>query len=1213
METVHASIPLTILNKLHSENGEKLLAKIGGVQGILTSFEIDPRQGIKASAAEQWRSFYGENRVPEKPATTYLELIIASLEDFTLRLLIGCAVLSIGIALGFQRDEELSWLEGTAILLTVVAVCNIQAIQDWTKERSFRRMNATSNNMQVQVIRDGVKQDISRYDVVVGDVIVIQVGDVLEADGLLLHGTDIETDESALTGEPEDIKKNTEEAPFLFSGSAVKSGSGSYLATAVGTNSVNGKITALVRGLSVSQQEAPDSSVSSNGDIKKWDEVLKGEEMLKGEASLIPDSHVNANTAFDVQISPDSTDGKKSPQPSDEKEGEEDGEADDKSVLRGKLDAMVARIAYFAFGSAGISTLVMLVRYVIDSHITTDSDWDWKDDPNEILSAIVTGIAIVVVAVPEGLPLAVTLALSLSMKKMLKDNNLVKHLDATETMGSATTICSDKTGTLTQNRMTVTRAYVGGFEFAAGDSKASTCGKLFQAADNVHKDFKELICGNIAATKAEGADIVWNDTANIWNQHGNKTDCAMLAFVHECGIDYEAERKNPAYEVIDSKSQRSVYGLKMYPFSSARKRGGQALPMKSGDKDGPCRLYIKGASEIVLALCDKEMLLDKSTSPMTEEKRQQIQTNVVEKYANLAMRTIALAYVDFPSVPDWDEEIPLDESERMTGLTAKVFKAETSLTFLGVMGIIDPIREGVPRALRQCNRAGVDVRMVTGDHKATAVAIAKDCGILRRGVDFKDEPGEPLVHKHTVLTGSMFRRLVVNKTTGKIDQSAFDQVWPHLRVLSRSSPEDKHTLVSGMNESRLCENEEKVKKLMIHPEPQVVAVTGDGTNDAPALRRADVGFAMKLTGTRVAQDAADILLMDDNFESVVKACMWGRNVYDSICKFLQFQLTVNVSAVTFCLFSACAIKRAPLSVVQMLWVNLIMDSLGALALASELPTEDLLARKPYGKKKGLLSYSMIFNIGGQSIYQLVVLIALLCHGAGPSCTGDCDSDTFDWPKGGLLDVPSGTGRGHHDPPTQHYSIIFNAFVFMQLFNWLNARKLHHELNVFKGVLSNPLFCAIWLICVFVQVVMVEAAAVGGGSGENKGFKTTALDSGHWLLCLLLGIFSLLWYLVIAITGRCLRPSLAKAFPQYICATPYNAKVEESDGLETNHQGSMPVMGAASTMGAQSTYAGAQSEQMVPVDTQRSIVDVDTGSEPVPGEGSSGSNDQEVWM
>jgi Ca2+ transporting ATPase len=1163
-----------------------------------------------------------------------------AMEDFTLRLLLVCAILSMGIALGFQRDEELSWLEGLAIILTVVAVCNIQAIQDWTKERSFRRMNAASNNMTVQVLRDGVKTDISRYDVVAGDVIMVQVGDVLEADGILINGTDVECDESALTGEPEDIKKDTEEAPFLYSGSAVKSGSGMYLATAVGTNSVNGKITALVRGLSVD-----DTNIGKCDG--KWDELLQqvsGEVEVKMRNSKHPEEEAGSN--FSVPARPSTSSrvsrhssrqslsrqsSRQSSRPSssssgkqlseegkgkaDNEEGQpEDGEADsdEKSVLRGKLDAMVGRIAYFAFGSAGISTLVMLVRYVIDNHIDEDSDWDWKDDPNEILSAIVTGIAIVVVAVPEGLPLAVTLALSLSMKKMLKDNNLVKHLDATETMGSATTICSDKTGTLTQNRMTVTRTYVGGFEFVAGESKDVTCGKQFLSANNVHKDAKELFCGNIVATKAEGADIVWNDTANIWDQNGNKTDCAMLAFVNDNGISYEAERKNPIY-YTPNKNGRSAYGVKMYPFSSSRKRSGQAIPLKAGDKEGPCRLYVKGASEIVLALCTEEMGLDKSTAPMTKEKREQIQSDVVDRYADMAMRTIALAYVDFPSTPDWLEEIPTDEAEGMTGLTSKVFKAESNLTFLGVMGIIDPIREGVPRAIRQCNRAGVDVRMVTGDHKATAVAIAKDCGILRRGVDFKDEPGEPLVHKHTVLTGSMFRRLVVNKTTGKIDQSAFDQVWPHLRVLSRSSPEDKHTLVSGMNESRLCENEEKVKKLMIHPEPQVVAVTGDGTNDAPALRRADVGFAMKLTGTRVAQDAADILLMDDNFESVVKACMWGRNVYDSICKFLQFQLTVNVSAVTFCLFSACAIKRAPLSVVQMLWVNLIMDSLGALALASELPTEDLLARKPYGKKKGLLSYSMIFNIGGQSIYQLVVLIALLCHGAGPSCTGDCDSDTFDWPKGGLLDVPSGTGRGHHDPPTQHYSIIFNAFVFMQLFNWLNARKLHHELNVFKGLLSNPLFCAIWLICVFVQVVMVEAAAVGGGSGENKGFKTTALDSGHWLLCLLLGVFSLLWYLVIAITGRCLRPSLAKAFPQYICATPYNAKVEESDGLETNHQGSMPVMGAASTMGAQSTYAGAQSEQMVPVDTQRSIVDVDTGSEPVPGEGSSGSNDQEVWM
>merc|ERR1719478_979970 len=370
------------------------------------------------------------------------------------------------------------------------------------------------------------------------------------------------------------------------------------------------------------------------------------------------------------------------------------------------------------------------------------------------------------------------------------------------------------------------------------------------------------------------------------------------------------------------------------------------------------------------------------------------------------------------------------ESEKLTGLHAKTYKAEKGLTYLGVFGIIDPLRDTVPRAIKMCNLAGVDVRMVTGDHKATAIAIAKDCGILRRGIDFKDEPDEPLVHPFTVMNGDEFRRRVLCK--GAIDQDAFDNVWPHLRVLSRSSPEDKHALVHGLCESKLCDTQ-KGQELGIHPEPQVVAVTGDGTNDAPALRRADVGFALKITGTRVAQDAADILLMDDNFESVVKACMWGRNVYDSISKFLQFQLTVNVSAVSLSLIGACAIKETPLSVVQMLWVNLIMDSLGALALASELPTEDLLNRKPYGKKKGLISYCMVWNVVGQSVYQLVIMLILLFWSAGDSCGGpfaalECDPETFLWNKGGLLEMESGTGRAHDDPPTIHYTLIFNAFV-----------------------------------------------------------------------------------------------------------------------------------------------------------------------------------------
>jgi Ca2+ transporting ATPase len=296
--------------------------------------------------------------------------------------------------------------------------------------------------------------------------------------------------------------------------------------------------------------------------------------------------------------------------------------------------------------------------------------------------------------------------------------------------------------------------------------------------------------------------------------------------VKDVGFDHAEMRSRRKYQTFD-KTGRSQFGIKMYPFSSSRKRSGQAVPM-TDDRDGPCRLHVKGASEIILKLCKNEMSLNGNITSFSDARRQEI-LNIVEKFASQAMRTICLAYRDFDSPPDWEKEIDSRESERLTGLSAKTFEVETNLTFLGVMGILDPIRTGVPKAIESCNRAGVDVRMVTGDHKATAIAIAKECGILRRKIDFRDTAKEELIHPYTVMTGDAFRNRVLRN--GQIDKVHFDRVWPHLRVLARSSPEDKHTLVSGLCESELYLTEEG-RKLRVHPDPQIVAVTGDGTNDA---------------------------------------------------------------------------------------------------------------------------------------------------------------------------------------------------------------------------------------------------------------------------------------------------------------------------------------------------------------------------------------------
>ncbi|KFD50022.1 hypothetical protein M513_09115 [Trichuris suis] len=381
------------------------------------------------------------------------------------------------------------------------------------------------------------------------------------------------------------------------------------------------------------------------------------------------------------------------------------------------------------------------------------------------------------------------------------------------------------------------------------------------------------------------------------------------------------------------------------------------------------------------------------------------------------------------------------------------------LTCIALVGIQDPVRHEVPDAIRKCQRAGITVRMVTGDNVNTARAIAMQCGIIEPGSDF------------LILEGRDFNARIRDKK-GEVRQELLDQVWPRLRVLARSSPTDKYTLVKGIIDSKASNNRE------------VVAVTGDGTNDGPALKKADVGFAMGIAGTDVAKEASDIILTDDNFTSIVKAVMWGRNVYDSIAKFLQFQLTVNVVAVVVAFIGACAIEDSPLKAVQMLWVNLIMDTFAALALATEMPTEELLRRKPYGRTKALISRTMMKNIIGHSLYQLVVIFTLVFVGER------------------IFDVDSGRYAKLHSPPTQHFTIVFNTFVLMTLFNEINARKIHGQRNVFEGLWRNPIYDCILIGTFIAQVLIVQ---FGGFF-----FSTAALSIEQWLWCLFLGFGDLLW-------------------------------------------------------------------------------------------------------
>lgn len=662
------------------------------------------------------------------------------------------------------------------------------------------------------------------------------------------------------------------------------------------------------------------------------------------------------------------------------------------------------------------------------------------------LRILITSITIIVVAVPEGLPLAVTLSLAFATKKMTRENNLVRHLQSCETMGNATVICSDKTGTLTENVMTVVAGALGDRGHVRFGEAKDSQSKEVESPESSPVQNAPSMTGQIPISRLSSeldpefqdilkTAIAMNTTAFEGEENGKqvfvgaKTESALLDFARRCFAlgPIGVERANHHLE-------------QLFPFNSSRKCMAAVIKLSATENSKgktKYRVFIKGAPEILLAQCSSS-LSDPSKPPssvqISDSQKEDIR-QVIEDFAKQSLRTLALAYRDF-------EQWPPRRPQRADGSSPKevefgdIFR---DLTWMGVVGIQDPVRKGVFAAVQDCRTASVAVKMVTGDNVETARAIARECGILSQSSE-----GE----EGLVMEGQDFRKLT-DEERAKIVKD--------LCVLARSSPEDKRILVKALRSLG-----------------EIVAVTGDGTNDAPALKAADVGFSMGITGTEVAKEASDIILMDDNFSSIIKALGWGRAINDSVKKFLQFQLTVNITAVLITFISAVFDdeETSVLNAVQLLWVNLIMDTFAALALATDPPTGSLLHRKPEARTAPLITLTMWKMIIGQSIYQLIVCFVLWF--AGPK----------------FLNYPGEELR----------TLIFNVFVFMQIFKLINSRRIDNKLNIFEGLHKNHLFMLMMAIMTGGQIIIIY---FGGDA-----FVVTELNGNQWAISVVLGFMSI---------------------------------------------------------------------------------------------------------
>ena len=846
------------------------------------------RIGLTDEQVKQSREQHGKNVLTPPQRTSLWKLYLDKYRDPIIQILLVAAFVSLILAF-----IEKNFMETIGIFVAVFLATTVGFYFERDAAKKFNLLTALSEEQPVKVRRNGKVMEIPRHDVVVGDVVLVEVGDEVPADGELIVCNDLQINESTLTGEPVTEKSlegggdGAYPRNVILRSTMVMNGRGEFVVTAVGDATEIGKV------------------------AKKSTE------------------QTSVETPLHMQL-------------------------DKLAKMISKVGSVVSVAAFFIF---------------LIHDILTNPAWGGKDYfymAEIVLKYFMMAVTLIVMAVPEGLPMAITLSLALNMRRMLKSNNLVRKLHACETMGAVTVICTDKTGTLTQNKMQVSA-----LELKQGDEA------LLDTA----------IALNSTAELNDGKPI------------GNPTESALLLWLDAQGKDYEELRKQ-------------VNVLKQLPFSTERK-----MMATLAEVDGETYLFVKGAPEIVMKKC---IIEDRMLRQSAEE---------LDEWQHKAMRTLAFAYKKI--------EVSIMRTSRTSTAEVVALLDANDLQLQAIAAIADPIRPDVPAAVQECRHAGIEVKVVTGDTAATALEIGKQIGV------FEDEPenigadGSLTSLDQQMITGEQWEALS--------DEEAYERA-KNIRVMSRARPTDKQRLVA-----------------MLQKRGEVVAVTGDGTNDAPALHYAHVGLSLG-SGTSVAKEASDMTLLDDSFKSIANAVMWGRSLYRNLQRFLFFQLVVNVAALLLVLGGSVIGTEMPLTVTQILWVNLIMDTFAALALASLPPSHEVMKDKPRKASDFIINKSIGFGILFCGIVFFLVMFALLVY---------CER------------------RGKGGVDVHELTMFFTTFVMIQFWNLFNAKALMSHHTAFRHFLKDK-----GMILVLVLVLVGQWIIVTFG-GEM--FRTTPLSLHEWLL------------------------------------------------------------------------------------------------------------------